>query len=61
MKNRKQSLIVKLMETGSLTPLNGYRRLKANFAAMTETERTTDWCCVTLDLEPLDVVPFMAH
>jgi len=59
MKLRKQNLIVKLMEVGKLSPLEGYRRLKRNFAAMTKTEQTTDYCQVKLDLEEKDEVSFM--
>ena len=59
MRNRKQDLIVKLMECGRLSPLDGYRRLKKNFAAMTACERTTDHCRAMIDLEEHDATTFM--
>jgi len=59
MKLRKQNLIVKLMESETITPLDGYRRLRNNFAAMIKTEQTTDYCQVVAELEAHNKVHFM--
>jgi len=61
MKVRKQGLITRMMEAMRLTPLQGYRALKKNFASMTDCEKTTDGCIATIDLEEHDATTFMSR
>jgi len=58
MKVRKQNLIVKLMISGRIKPLDGYCKLRDNFSKMTMCEHTLAGCITQLNLEEYDALTF---
>ena len=58
MHNDRQDEITAGMTAGTIAPLLGYQILRANYACMTKTERTTDRCRTEIALQDHDAISF---
>ncbi len=56
--NDRQDEITRLLTAGDVSPLLGYQMLRANYACMSRTERTTDICRVEIALQDYDAIGF---
>ena len=50
--------MVRMMETGYYTPLQGWRHLKATYNQMSIAERNTDGCRAMIALDIFDATDF---